>query len=127
MDSRGMNMKQPDLRKWRCTGTYAVLQAATWSFYAIVMAFSSNVLYEYGYSDSAISLVMGLSTALSVAVQVGSGNTQGPVNSKFPGNGIGKGTAGLKIDSHDLGQMLHIVACQLQCRIHHGNGKKNTS
>lgn len=73
MDSRGMNMKQTDLRKWRCTGTYAVLQAATWSFYAIVMAFSSNVLYEYGYSDSAISLVMGLSTALSVAVQVGSG------------------------------------------------------
>lgn len=65
-------MKKP-VSAWKCTGTYALLQAATWSFYAIIMAFSSNVLYEYGYSDSAISLVMGLATALSVAVQVGSG------------------------------------------------------
>lgn len=65
-------MKHNNVRKWSCTGTYALLQAATWSFYAIIMAFSSNVLYEYGYSDSAISLIMGLSTALSVAVQVGS-------------------------------------------------------
>ena len=62
-----------DISAWKYTGTYALLQAATWSFYAIIMAFSSNVLYEYGYSDSAISLVMGLSTALSVLVQVGCG------------------------------------------------------
>lgn len=55
-----------------CSFSYALMQAATWSFYAIVLAFSSNVLYELQFSDSAISLFLGICTALSVAVQVGS-------------------------------------------------------
>ena len=56
--------------KWNCTLGYSLVQFATWSFYAIVLAFSSNVLYEFGFSDSAISLFLGVFTALSVAVQV---------------------------------------------------------
>ncbi len=57
------------LRK-NCTLSYALMQAATWSFYAIILAFSSNVLYELDFSDSAISLFLGICTALSVVVQV---------------------------------------------------------
>ncbi len=57
-------------RKWNCTGSYSLLQAAAWSFYAITLAFSSNVLYEYGVSDSGISLCLGLASALSAAVQL---------------------------------------------------------
>lgn len=53
-----------------CTWSYALMQATTWSFYAIILAFSSNVLYELGFSDSRISLFLGFCTALSVAVQV---------------------------------------------------------
>ena len=60
--------KQP--HKSACTFCYALVHFATWSFYAIVLAFSSNVLYEFGFSDSAISLFMGGFTALSVVVQV---------------------------------------------------------
>lgn len=55
-----------------CTWSYSLMQAATWSFYAIVLAFSSNVLYELGFSDSAISLFLGFCTALSVVIQIAS-------------------------------------------------------
>lgn len=58
--------------KARCTFTYSLVHFTTWSFYAVVLAFSSNVLYEFGFSDSAISLFLGVFTALSVAVQVAS-------------------------------------------------------
>ena len=59
--------------KGKCTFSYALVQFATWSYYAIVLAFASNVLYEFGFSDSAISAFMGAFTALSVVVQVVSG------------------------------------------------------
>ena len=63
-------MPSRSLRKWSCTGAYALLHSATWSFYAIVLAFSSNVLYEFGFSDSAISLFLGICTGLSVIIQL---------------------------------------------------------
>lgn len=56
--------------KVNCTAGYSLVQFVTWSYYAIVLAFASNVLYEFGFSDSKISLFMGVFTALSVAVQV---------------------------------------------------------
>lgn len=60
-------------QKGKCTFSYSLVQFATWSYYAIVLAFASNVLYEFGFSDSAISAFMGSFTALSVVVQVASG------------------------------------------------------
>lgn len=59
--------------KLNCTAGYSLVQFVTWSYYAIVLAFASNVLYEFGFSDSRISLFMGIFTALSVAVQVAAG------------------------------------------------------
>ena len=59
--------------KLNCTAGYSLVQFVTWSYYAIVLAFASNVLYEFGFSDSRISLFMGIFTALSVAVQVVAG------------------------------------------------------
>lgn len=59
--------------KLNCTAGYSLVQFVTWSHYAIVLAFASNVLYEFGFSDSRISLFMGIFTALSVAVQVAAG------------------------------------------------------
>lgn len=59
--------------KLSCTAGYSLVQFVTWSYYAIVLAFASNVLYEFGFSDSRISLFMGIFTALSVAVQVAAG------------------------------------------------------
>ena len=56
-----------------CTAGYSLVQFVTWSYYAIVLAFASNVLYDFGFSDSRISLFMGAFTALSVAVQVFTG------------------------------------------------------
>lgn len=70
--------------KTLCTFVYALVHFATWSFYAIILAFSSNVLYEFGFSDSAISLFMGAFTALSVVVQV----TAGELLSKLRNLGV---------------------------------------
>lgn len=59
--------------KLNCTAGYSLVQFVTWSYYAVVLAFASNVLYKFGFSDSRISLFMGIFTALSVAVQVVAG------------------------------------------------------
>ena len=59
--------------KLNCTAGYSLVQFVTWSYYAVVLAFASNVLYKFGFSDSRISLFMGIFTALSVAVQVAAG------------------------------------------------------
>lgn len=60
-------MKQ---NKWNCTISYTVLQIATWGFYAVVMAFSSNVLYDFRFTDSQISLVLGISTVVAFVLQL---------------------------------------------------------
>ena len=59
--------------KVNCTASYALVQFVTWSYYAVILAFASNVLYEFGFSDSRISLFLGVFTALSVVVQVAAG------------------------------------------------------
>ena len=63
-------MKKLSFRGLNATGAYILLQATAWSFYAIILSFSSNVLRDFGFSDSQISLVLGLSTAASFALQL---------------------------------------------------------
>lgn len=63
-------MKKHSLRGVNATSAYILLQATAWSFYAIIMSFSSNVLRDFGFSDSRISLVLGLSTVGSFALQL---------------------------------------------------------
>ncbi len=63
-------MKRDNLRKWNATAAYALLQAATWSFYAVILSFSSNVLRDFGFRDSQISLLLGVSTVASFALQL---------------------------------------------------------
>ena len=60
-------MKQ---NKWSCTIAYTLLQIATWGFYAVVLAFSSNVLYGFGFLDGQISLVLGASTVVAFVTQL---------------------------------------------------------
>ena len=60
-------MKQ---NKWSCTISYTLMQIATWGFYAVVMAFSSNVLYGFQFTDSQISLVLGASTVVAFVLQL---------------------------------------------------------
>ena len=60
-------MKQ---NKWDCTISYTIVQIATWGFYAVVMAFSSNVLYSFHFTDSQISLVLGISTVAAFVLQL---------------------------------------------------------
>lgn len=60
-------MKQ---NKWNCTISYTMLQIATWGFYAVVMAFSSNVLYAFHFTDSQISLLLGISTVAAFVLQL---------------------------------------------------------
>ena len=65
-----MFMHNDTLRKWNATASYALLQSATWGFYAIILSFSSNVLYDFGLTDSQISLFLSISTAISFLSQL---------------------------------------------------------
>ncbi len=58
------------LKKWNATAAYAMLQIVCWGFYAVTLCFSSNVLYGFGFSDSQISLLLGVSTAISFVLQL---------------------------------------------------------
>lgn len=58
------------LYKWNATAAYILLQAAAWSFYAVILSFSSNVLRGFGFSDSRISLLLGVSAAVSFLLQL---------------------------------------------------------
>lgn len=60
-------MKQ---NKWSCTISYTLLHIATWGFYAVVMCFSSNVLYGFRFTDSQISLVLSVSTVVAFVLQL---------------------------------------------------------
>ncbi|MCQ2418680.1 MAG: MFS transporter [Clostridia bacterium] len=58
------------MKKYRATLTYASLQAFLWGIYAIVMSFASNYLLANGLNNAQISIVLGVSTAISIAVQL---------------------------------------------------------
>ena len=60
-------MKQ---NKWNCTIAYTVLQIATWGFYAVMITYSSNVLYSFGFTDSQIGLALGASTVVAFVLQL---------------------------------------------------------
>lgn len=63
-----MNIKNIEKRK--VTLLYTLLQVMTWSFYAVNMGFSSNVLYGFGYSDSQVSLLLTVATVGAFVVQL---------------------------------------------------------
>lgn len=63
-------MEQKRLNKWNATAAYTLLQVMTWGFYAVILSFSGNVLYDFGFTDSQISLLLGISTAAAFVVQL---------------------------------------------------------
>lgn len=70
-NDKGMNLlKQSRLNKWNATAAYALLQIVCWGFYAVTLCFSSNVLYGFGFSDSQISILLGICTAISFVLQL---------------------------------------------------------
>lgn len=73
-------MDRETLRTWNATAAYALLQGATWSFYAVLLGFSSNLLYDYGFSDSRISLLLGIATGISFLLQL----ALAELTSRFP-------------------------------------------
>lgn len=52
------------------TLAYGLIQSTMWGFYAILMSFSSNFLYGFGFEDHHISLLMGSACALSGGLQL---------------------------------------------------------
>ena len=63
-------MKNERLSRWNATAAYAALHIMCWGFYAVTLCFSSNVLYGYGFSDSQISMLLGVCTGLSFLLQL---------------------------------------------------------
>ena len=63
-------MKHSRLNKWNATAAYALLQIVCWGFYAVTLCFSSNVLYGFGFTDSQISMLLGICTAISFVLQL---------------------------------------------------------
>ena len=66
-------MNTGTLRKWNATAAYAMLQIMNWSFYAVILAFSSNVLRDRGFTDGQISIFLGIATGASFVAQLGIG------------------------------------------------------
>lgn len=63
-------LKSNRFNKWNATASYALLQIVCWGFYAVTLCFSSNVLYGFGFSDSQISILLGICTAVSFVLQL---------------------------------------------------------
>lgn len=63
-------MEYQRIKKWNTTAAYALMHIATWGFFAVLLSFSSNVLYEFGFSDSQISILLGISAAISFVMQL---------------------------------------------------------
>ena len=59
------------MKKWKATASYAILQASMWGFYAIIVGYSSSFMYSHGFTDGQISIVLGITTALSCVAQLG--------------------------------------------------------
>lgn len=58
------------MKKLRPTLSYALVQAALWGIYAVILCFASNFLLANGLNNVAVSIVLGISTATSIAVQL---------------------------------------------------------
>lgn len=58
------------MQKIRATAPYALLQAMVWGIYAVLLSYSSNFLISQGFNGNGISLVLGVSTALSIGLQL---------------------------------------------------------
>ena len=56
--------------KISATAAYSILQIVCWGFFAVTLVFASNVLYDYGFRDSQISIFLGICTALSFGLQI---------------------------------------------------------
>lgn len=69
-----------DRKSASATFFYALLQISTWSFYAILMSFSGNVLRHFGFDDSHISLLMGMASLLALGGQL----IIGELGGKYP-------------------------------------------
>ena len=64
-----MNKKKQN--GFHATSAYALLQVVCWGFFAINMGFSSNVLIQgHGFTDSQVSILLGLCTAGSFVLQL---------------------------------------------------------
>ena len=58
------------MKRGNATASYALLQASLWGYYAIIVGYSSSFMYDHGFSDGQISIVLGITTALSCALQL---------------------------------------------------------
>lgn len=58
------------MKKGSATASYALLQASLWGFYAVIVGYSSSFMYYHGFSDGQISIVLGITTALSCGAQL---------------------------------------------------------
>lgn len=58
------------MKKFAPTISYGLLHGSMWSFYGILLSFSSNFLYAFGFSDGQISLFLGLVTGVSCLLQL---------------------------------------------------------
>ena len=58
------------MKRWKATASFAVLQASMWGFYAIIVGYSSSFMYSHGFTDGHISIVLGITTALSCVTQL---------------------------------------------------------
>lgn len=63
-------MRKDFLHRCNATASYALLQIMCWGFYAVSLCFSSNVLYGCGFTDSHISMLLGVCTGLSFVMQL---------------------------------------------------------
>ena len=63
-------MKHTKQSALEATSAYAMLQIVCWGFFAINMGFSSNVLYELGFTGGQVSILLGLCTAVSFLLQL---------------------------------------------------------
>lgn len=63
------------MRKIRATLSYSLVQAALWGTYAVILCFASNFLLANGLNNVAVSIVLGVSTAISIVVQLVLGET----------------------------------------------------
>lgn len=59
------------MKRTHSTLAYFMLQGALWGLNAVLVGFTSNFLYRYGFEDHHISLFMGLATALACVFQLG--------------------------------------------------------
>ena len=58
------------MRKRRANLSYILMQSSLWGIYAVFMSFASNYLIGHGFDGNRISLVLGVSSALSIALQL---------------------------------------------------------